>query len=191
MSFEFRDLKIDKLAVIGSGQIGPDIALHFAKVLHPHGVRIVVVDVVEEALERGRSKLHRKVDKGVETGAFSPEMAAAMKDSVEFTTDYGKAEGAQFAIEAASENLDIKRKIFSQLEKLCAPGAVLASNSSHLQPEVIFENLSDRSRSLVIHYFFPAERNPMVEIVPGKDTDRKLVHLLMSMYEHIGKIPIR
>ena len=86
---------------------------------------------------------------------------------------------------------ELKRKIFAQLEPLCAPGAVLASNSSHLEPEVIFEKLQDRSRALVIHYFFPAERNPAVEIIPGADTDGKLVHTLLSLYEHIGKVPIR
>ena len=68
--------------------------------------------------------------------------------------------------------------------------AVLASNSSHLEPEAIFAELGDRSRTLVIHYFFPAERNPVVEIVPGADTSSDLTASLMKFYEAIGKVPI-
>ena len=94
MAFSFRGLEIDKIGVIGSGQIGPDIALYFTKVFHPHGVKVVVVDVVAEALERGRAKLEKKVNKGVETGAFKPEKAQAMLAGVEFTADYQALAGA-------------------------------------------------------------------------------------------------
>jgi enoyl-CoA hydratase/3-hydroxyacyl-CoA dehydrogenase len=191
MAFSFRGLKLEKVAVVGSGQIGPDIALYFAKVFAPYRVQVVVVDVAEEALKKGRAKLEKKIQKGVETGAFARDFAAAMSESVLFTSDYEKVRGAGLVIEAASENLDIKRKIFSRLEELCPPQAVLASNSSHLQPEVIFEQLKYPGRALVIHYFFPAERNPMIEIVPGARTDGRLVDTLMEIYEHIGKVPIR
>ncbi len=191
MPFEFRGLSIGKLGVIGSGQIGPDIALHFSKVLHRHGVQVVVVDVAADALERGRAKLHKKVDRGVKSGAFSPEMAEAMKAAVVFTGDYERLRGADFVVEAATEDVGLKRKIFGQLESLVSDGAVLASNSSHLRPESIFEPLGNKGRTLVIHYFFPAERNPVVEIVPGGDTDPKVVHDLMGFYERIGKVPIR
>jgi enoyl-CoA hydratase/3-hydroxyacyl-CoA dehydrogenase len=191
MAYQYRELKISKLGVIGSGQIGPDIALHFAKVLHADGVEVVVVDVATDALERGQAKLTKKIDKGVESKAFRPEMAAAMKASVTFTSDYQQLAGAEFIVEAATEDCGLKQRIFGQLETLCAPGAVLASNSSHLEPDEIFEKIADRSRCLVIHYFFPAERNPAVELIPGKATDPKLVHSLMSFYEQIGKVPIR
>ncbi len=190
MSFAYRGLEIKKIGVIGSGQIGPDIALYFSKVFHSYGVQVVVVDVVEEALQKGRAKLEKKVKKGEETGAFAPAMAAAMLKGVRFTSNYDDLAGADFVVEAASESLDLKQKIFGQLEKICAPTAILASNSSHLEPEVIFEKIADKKRTVVIHYFFPAERNPMVEIIPGKDTDPKLTHTLMSLYEYIGKVPI-
>jgi enoyl-CoA hydratase / 3-hydroxyacyl-CoA dehydrogenase len=191
MAFEFRGLTFNKIGVIGSGQIGPDIALYFIKVFHKYNVPVVVVDVVEEALQKGQAKLHKKVDKGVKSGAFSPEMAEAMKAGVIFSSDYDQLKGADFIVEAATEGLELKQKIFGQLEELCPENAILASNSSHLEPEVIFEKLKNKSRSMVIHYFFPAERNPMVEIIPGVDTDPKITHIMMSLYEHIGKVPIR
>jgi len=190
MGFQYRDVSFKKIAVIGSGQIGPDIALYFAKVFHRYGVPIVVVDVDAGALERGEAKLKKKVSKGVESGAFKPEMGEAMVGAVTFTDDYGMVEGADFVVEAATEDLPLKRKIFAQLEATCPANAIFASNSSHLEPELIFEDLKDPGRSVVIHYFFPAERNPLVEIVPGKDTRPEVTKGLMAVYEAIGKVPI-
>ena len=191
MAFESRDLTISKLGVIGSGQIGPDIALHFAKVLLPFAVPIVVVDVAQDALERGQTKLNKKIDRGVKSGAFKPEQGEAMKASVTFTSDYDQLKGVDFVVEAATEDVGLKQRIFGQVAELTGEGAVLASNSSHLEPEAIFEKLPKRDRTLVVHYFFPAERNPVVEIVPGADSDPKLIHALMIFYERIGKVPIR
>jgi enoyl-CoA hydratase/3-hydroxyacyl-CoA dehydrogenase len=98
---------------------------------------------------------------------------------------------ADFIIEAAYERLDVKHKIFDQCQALCPKTAILASNSSHMVPEEIFERIDDKQHCLVIHYFFPAERNLLVEVVPGRDTDPGLVEYLMKFYEHIGKAPIR
>jgi len=188
--FTFKNRSLAKIGVVGSGQIGPDIALYFSKVFSPHGVPVIVVDVSEEALEKGRAKAHRKIDKGVETGAFKPEAAEKMKENMTFTSDYSALEGASFIVEAATEHRDLKEKIFSQLETLCAGDAVFASNSSHMEPEVIFGDLACRNRSMVIHYFFPAERNPIVEVVHGTDTDPGLVRWVMDLYEWMGKVPI-
>jgi enoyl-CoA hydratase/3-hydroxyacyl-CoA dehydrogenase len=185
----FRSL--EKVGIVGSGQIGPDIALHMTKVLAPEGVGVVVVDIAPKALDAGRAKLAKKIDRGVETGAFTPEQGASMKANVTFTEDYGSLQDANFVIEAATEDLEVKRRIFSQLENLAARDAILASNSSHLEPESIFEELRDPSRASVVHYFFPAERNPLVEVVPGEGTAESVVSWLLDFYEAIGKVPIR
>ena len=190
MSFTHQGREISKVAVIGSGQIGPDIALYFTKVLSPFGVQTVVVDVSEDALAGGRKKLEKKVAKGVETGAFSEEQQAKMVSSVSWTTDYEDVRGAELVVEAATENKELKGKIFSMVEGLVADDAILCSNSSHLEPEVIFANSAHKGRTGVVHYFFPAERNLLVEVVPGKDTADATTKWLMSFYEQIGKVPI-
>ena len=190
MSFTHQGREIRKVAVIGSGQIGPDIALYFTKVLSPFGVQTVVVDVSEDALAGGRKKLEKKVAKGVETGAFSEEQQAKMVSSVSWTTDYEDIRGAKLVVEAATENKELKGKIFSMVEGLVADDAILCSNSSHLEPEVIFANSAHKGRTGVVHYFFPAERNLLVEVVPGKDTADATTKWLMSFYEQIGKVPI-
>jgi len=191
MAFQMFGRTIRKIGVVGSGQIGPDIALYFSKAGVRAEVPVVVVDVAEEALKKGEGKLHKKLDKGVKGGAFKPDQAEAIKKNTLFTKDYGELDGADLIVEAATEDLDIKRKIFSQVEEICGEDAILASNSSHMIPEVIFAELKNKSRSLVIHYFFPAERNQLVEIVPGADTSPEVTEFCMRFYEQIGKFPIR
>jgi enoyl-CoA hydratase/carnithine racemase/3-hydroxyacyl-CoA dehydrogenase len=190
MSFSHQGREIRKVAVIGSGQIGPDIALYFSKVLSPYGVQTVVVDVSADALAGGQKKLEKKIAKGVESGAFSAEQQAQMTSSVTWTTDYDSIKGADLVVEAATENKDLKGKIFGMVEGLVSDDAILCSNSSHLEPEVIFANAKLKGRTGVVHYFFPAERNLLVEVVPGKDTDAATTQWLMSFYEGIGKVPI-
>ncbi len=191
MAFTLRNRSLEKVGVIGSGQIGPDIALYFAKVLAPHGVETVVVDVSDDALASGKKKVEKKVGKGVDAGAFKPEFAQSMLDSLTFTSDYSALAGAGLVVEAATEDLGIKHKIVAQLEELCGDETILASNSSHMEPEVIFEPANVAARTVVIHYFFPAERNPMVEVVPSAQTDDEVTDWLLDFYETIGKAPIR
>jgi enoyl-CoA hydratase/3-hydroxyacyl-CoA dehydrogenase len=191
MAFSFRGRAIQKVGVIGSGQIGPDIALHFVKVLHNYGTQVVVVDISKEALEKGKAKLFKKVDKGGQTGAFKPHDVEGMKSHVFFTDDYSQLKGADVIVEAATEDLPLKRRIFRQVEDLVSPEAILTSNSSHIEPERIFAELKHKNRSLCTHYFFPAERNPAIEIIPGKDTDPDIHDFMMRLYETIGKIPIK
>ena len=190
MPIDILDRSIQKIAVIGSGQIGPDIALHFSKVFAPHGVPIVVVDISDDALAAGRAKLDKKVDRGIESGAFKPDAGVAMKSNVTFTSDYDQVRGSDLVVEAATEDRALKGRIFSQISGLVDEGAILASNSSHLEPEAIFESISNRSRAMVVHYFFPAKRNPVVEVVPGADTDPAIGRAVSDFYEAIGKVPI-
>jgi enoyl-CoA hydratase/3-hydroxyacyl-CoA dehydrogenase len=182
--------EIGTVGVVGSGQIGPDIALYFAKTLAPAGVHVIVNDIAPAALEAGHARTKKKIEKGVETGAFKPDQAKEMLASLEFTQNKERLNGAQFVIEAATEDLDIKRRIFKDLAERC-PEAILASNSSHLEPEIIFAGARHPGRSLVIHYFFPAERNLLVEVVPGSQTSEEVAEFCMKFYEAIGKAPIR
>lgn len=191
MAFTFNGRTLNKIGVIGSGQIGPDIALHFAKVLAPHDVSVVVVDVSEDALAAGKKKLEKKVDRGVESKAFKPDQGERIKAACTFTSDYEALKGVDFVVEAATENVAVKGKIFAQVEALAAPDALLLSNSSHLRPESIFGDLSKRGRTGVVHYFFPAERNRALEIIPGEETDPANTDWLLAFYEAIGKVPVR
>ncbi len=191
MSYTYQNLTITKLSIVGAGQIGPDICLHFAKVFAGKQVSLVLLDIEEQALENARKKIEKKVGKGVESGAFKPEKAEAITSSINYTTDYRQLAGSDIVLEAATENVMVKDKIFRQAEAICHEDCLFFSNSSHMQPEVIFENIRDQGRCLVIHFFYPAERNPVVEIIPGENTDPAIVDTLLGFYEAIGKVPIR
>lgn len=190
MSFTMFGRTIRKIGVIGSGNIGPDIALHFSQNLYSYGVPVVVVDILQAALDSGSKKAESKVNKTVEKKIYKKEEGEAIFRNILFTTDYGKLSDADLVIEAAFERSDVKHKIFAQLEETCPKTAILASNSSHIPPEEIFPNMKDKTRCLVLHYFFPAERNILLEIVPMKETDSALAEYLMKLYEFIGKAPI-
>jgi enoyl-CoA hydratase/3-hydroxyacyl-CoA dehydrogenase len=190
MAFTMFGRTIRKIGVIGSGNIGPDIALHFSQNLYSYGVPVVVVDILQAALDAGSKKAESKMAKAVEKKIFKKEEADAIFRNMLFTTDYGKLNDADLVIEAAFERLDVKHKIFAQLEETCPKTAILASNSSHIPPEEIFPKMKDKARCLVLHYFFPAERNILLEIVPMKETDPALVEYSMKLYEFIGKAPI-
>lgn len=188
-AFRWRGRTLRRVAVIGSGQIGPDIALHLIKTLSPRGVETTVLDISEAALESGRRKMFGKMDKGLQSGAFKDAQVARMRGAVEFTSDYERLRGVDLVVEAASEDLAIKRRIFASLEELAGPEAVLLSNSSHIEPSRIFAELTEPGRAAVAHYFFPAERNPALEITAAAPA-RGLVPWLLGFYEEIGKVPV-
>jgi enoyl-CoA hydratase/3-hydroxyacyl-CoA dehydrogenase len=191
MAYQYKGITVNKLSVIGAGNIGPDIGLHFAKIFHNNNVELVLVDISDAALALAKTRLDKKIDRGEKTGAFSQNMAKAMKDSIRYTNDYNEIKGSEIVMEAATEDELIKDKIFKQVEALCDQDTLLLSNSSHMEPEVIYKNIGDQSRCFVTHYFFPAERNPIVEIVPGKKTSAELTDTLLGFYEEIGKVPIK
>ena len=191
MGLQVGGREVNKVAVIGSGQIGPDIALHFVKVLAPVGGDVVVIDIAELALERGKARVEKKIARGEQRGAFKPDHAASMRKKLRFTTDYDEVKGADIVVEAATEDAALKGKIFGLVEARVDASAILLSNSSHIEPERIFAPLQHKGRTAVAHYFFPAERNPVIEIVPGDDTDEDVTDWLLNFYEAIGKVPVR
>jgi len=190
MSFRYKNLTINKLSIIGAGQIGPDILLHFSKVFAGNDVQLVLIDVSESQLQKAKAKIEKKINKGIEIGAFKQAHAEFMLKSIVYSLNYKDISDSQIVLEAATESEEIKEKIFSQVEAICDEQCLFFSNSSHMQPEVIFKNVNNKSRCLVTHYFFPADRNHVVEIIPSGETNPEIVDLFAGFYEAIGKVPI-
>lgn len=191
MAYLFNNLNITKISVIGAGQIGPDIALHFAKALYRHYVQIINLDISPQSLETAKNKAWKKILKDTEKGILTEVESEKIKSALIYSSDYEYVRGSQIIVEAATENENIKESIFLQVEQLTDDACVYLSNSSHMQPEVIFRNIKNKSRCLVAHYFFPADRNPVVEIVPSEKTDNGITQLLLEFYKSIGKHPIK
>jgi enoyl-CoA hydratase/3-hydroxyacyl-CoA dehydrogenase len=190
MSYQYKDIKLEKITVIGAGNIGPDICLHFAKVFAADGVKMVLVDIAEPALESAKARIEKKIASGVQARAFRADLAEEMLGCISYTSNYADIAGSNLVLEAATEDDHIKGVIFGQVDDICAADTIFLSNSSHMRPEVIFRNTSNPGRCLVAHYFFPAERNPIVEIIPSAATNPVLTENLVGMYEAIGKVPM-
>ncbi len=190
MPFTFRTREIHTVAVIGSGQIGPDIALFFAQALEPYGARVMVHDIAQEALDKGRERIEAKLDKAAQKRG-KPEKAEKTKALFTWTTDAQALAEADWIVEAASETLGIKQQIFAELDKLAKPGALLTSNSSHLEPERIFEPVADKSRCANVHFFFPADRNLVVEVISAEATSPSAELWVREALELLGKLPVR
>lgn len=180
---------LQRVAVVGSGNLGPDLALYLSRALAPHGVPVVLHDVFSGALEAGRERIVRKLGRATESGVFRFAEAQEILSNLSFTLDKSLLHGCGLVIEAAVERLDVKQAIFEELERIAAPNAVLASSSSHFEPERIFERLRRPERAMIHHFFYPAERNPLVELVDGPGC--QVGEWSAKFYESIGKVPVR
>lgn len=189
MAFALEGRTIGRLAIVGSGNIGPDIALYFARSLTRYGVSLLVHDISQAALDAGRSRIFEKLKMGGDSGVFRPLEIEAIKKNLTFSLDPSLLVGCDFALEAVPEDLGIKQGVFERIERIVPSHALLASTSSHLEPERIFERLKRPERALVHHFLYPAERNPLIEIVAGPRSTA--TDWCCRFYESLGKVPIR
>src|SRR5436190_10686312 len=135
MAFTLAGRTTGRVAVVGSGNIGPDIALFLARNLARHAVPVVLYDVSREALDSGRARILEKFQRGSETGVFRPGGTDAVEKSITFTQDRSMLMGCDLVIEAATEDLAVKQSVFEEIEHLVPPHAILASTTSHLEPQ--------------------------------------------------------
>jgi len=132
MAFSLAGRTASRVAVVGSGNIGPDVALFFARNLARYSVPVIVHDVSREALDTGRNRILEKFRRGSETGVFRPGGMEAVEKSITFTQDRSLLMGCDLVIEAVTEDLQMKQSVFEDIERLVPPHAILASTTSHL-----------------------------------------------------------
>jgi enoyl-CoA hydratase/3-hydroxyacyl-CoA dehydrogenase len=177
-----------KLAVVGAGTIGPDIGYYF-KSAWP-ALELVLVDVAPAALERARERIAAYADKGRQRGKLTDAQVAGFASGITFTTDYDDLAGADWVLEAATEDLPLKQRIFADVEQRVDGNALLTSNTSSLPAERIFAALRHPERATVTHFFAPAHRNPIVEVVDWRTLDRALLAWLRWALASTGKAPL-
>lgn len=182
-----RDLP-KEMAVIGAGHIGPDIA-YFLRTGLPEK-KLYLVDAVEEPLKNAEERFKGYAQKGIDKKKLTPEQAEAVLSNIVYTTDYNKIKDCGLIIEAATENLDLKKKIFAQLEGLVSPEAILTSNTSSIPADQIFNELSHPERTTITHFFAPAWRSMAVEVINWEGADRAVLNYLLWFFAHTGKAPV-
>ncbi len=176
------------VGVIGAGSIGPDIGYYLKSALP--GLSLTLVDIAQPALDAALARLRGYADKAVARGKMKPDQAAAVLDNLRGTTDYDALAGCDWVIEAATENLALKRRIFADVEARVAPEAMITSNTSSLPAARIFAEMRHPERATVTHFFAPAWRNPAVEVIDWSGASRELIAHLRRLFCETGKLPL-
>ena len=178
----------DEMAVIGAGNIGPDIA-YFLRTGLPEK-KLYLVDVVEEPLKNAEKRFKKYAQKGVDYKKMTPQQAEAVLSNIVYTTDYSQIKNCGLVIEAATENLDLKRKIFANLEQIVDEKAILTSNTSSIPADQIFSGLKHPERNTITHFFAPAWRSMAVEVINWDGADAQIINFLLWFFANAGKAPI-
>ena len=177
-----------RIAVIGAGTIGPDIGYYLKSALPD--LELVLVDVQQAALDRALARFGEYAGKARARGKMDDAQAAAVTRGITATTDYAAIRGADWVLEAVTEDLPLKKKIFAQVEALISPDALITSNTSSLPAARIFADLKHKRRATITHFFAPAWRNPIVEVVRAGDADPSVINDLSAFFCVTGKVPL-
>ena len=176
------------VAIIGAGTIGPDIGYYLKSALPD--IRLTLVDVNQTAIDKALQRCQDYAKKAVAKGKMSERHAAAVTANIGGTLDYAQLADCDWVIEAATENLALKRRIFAQVESVVSPEALITSNTSSLPAARIFAELKHKARATVTHFFAPAWRNPAVEVIAWEQTDPAVVDYLRWLFCATGKVPL-
>ncbi len=177
-----------EMAVVGSGTIGPDIAYGF-RVAFPD-MKLFLVDVVEEPLNKAKARFDGYAKKGLERKTIKPEQVDKILGNIVYTTDYSQLKNCELVIEAATENLDLKKKILSQIESIVAKDTIITSNTSGILAHQIFSHLNNPERTTNTHFFEPAWRSMGVEVINLEKANPETVNWLLWFFAQAGKAPI-
>ncbi|MCH8685517.1 3-hydroxyacyl-CoA dehydrogenase NAD-binding domain-containing protein [Pedomonas mirosovicensis] len=178
--------EIKSVAVIGAGTMGGGIAMNFANA----GIPVTVLEVSQEGLERGlgvvRKNYERSASRGKLTAAQVEERMALLKP----TLSYDDLKDADLIIEAVFETLEVKKQVFTQLDRVAKPGAILASNTSYLSIDTIASYTSRPQDVLGMHFFSPANVMKLLEIVRGEKTASDVLATALTVAKTIRKVGV-
>jgi enoyl-CoA hydratase/3-hydroxyacyl-CoA dehydrogenase len=177
------------VGVIGSGSIGPDLAYGFlTAVAQTPGAKVYLVDIKQEALDAGVARIKGYAGKGLARGKLAPKVAAAMEAALVPTQDLGLLKDCTYVLEAASEDLAVKRAILAKLEAVVAPSCLIGFATSGLPRAQIAASALHPERCFVNHPFFPAWRSLPIEVVLSGDA--ALGAQMIATMKRLGKVPI-
>ena len=175
-----------KIVVIGGGTMGLDIAQVFAR----KGFDVVVRDIKEEIIQASEARLNKGLDKLVAKGKLDEAGKKAITDKISFTVDLAAAADADLVVEAAIENLEIKKSVFAELDSICKPETILASNTSSISITAIAAATKRADRFIGMHFFNPATVMKLVEVIRGANTSDETFQAVYDLSVEIGKEPV-
>lgn len=180
-------MTVKKLYVVGSGAMGSGIAQTAAT----HGIQVIMNDINEEFVAKGYNKIKKSLEKAVTKGRMTEEAKEEALANLTTTVSLEDAKDADFVIEAASENKEIKLGIFMQLDKICKPEAILASNTSSLPITEIAAATGRPDQVIGTHFFNPVPAMKLLEIVMGLQTSETTYQSALALGEQLEKVPVK
>ncbi|MDW5323430.1 3-hydroxybutyryl-CoA dehydrogenase [Plantactinospora sp. KLBMP9567] len=180
------DGTISTVGVVGLGTMGAGIAEVFAR----GGLRVVAVEITAEALEHGRATLARSTDRAVQRGRLSAADRDGLLGRITFAVGLPALAEVDLVVEAVPERLDLKRQLFADLDRICRPTAILASNTSSLSVTEIAVATGRPDRVVGMHFFNPAPVMKLVEVVRTVTTSAEVVGAVQALCARLGKVGV-
>ena len=178
--------EIKKVAIIGAGTMGGGIAMNFANV----GIPVTLIETAQDALDRGLAIVTKNYAATVSKGRLSQEKMDQRMAMFSGAVELSAAADADMVIEAVFENMALKKEIFSKLDAICKPGAILASNTSTLDVDEIAAVTKRPQDVIGTHFFSPANVMKLLEIVRGEKTAADVLNTTMKIAKKIAKVPV-
>lgn len=177
---------IKSAAVLGAGTMGAGVAWLFAS----RGVFARLKDISWELVGKGIGVISAQFKKGLKGKKITPSEAGLAFQRVSGSIDYSGFQHADLVLEAATENLDLKKKIFAEVEAAVLEKTIIASNTSSLTIDAMAESLKHPERFIGMHFFNPVPKMPLVEVVAGKKTSKETIATAMEFCKKLGKVPV-
>lgn len=177
---------IQKICVVGAGNMGHQISMQFAR----HGFHVACSDTSKDALDKAEAFAIKWVRKQVDKSKMTQEQADQMLNHLRFTTNLtDAAQDADLVVEAIIESLEIKRSLFRELDRICPDHTILATNSSYLVSSRIATATQRPDKVLNLHFFNPALVMKLVEVVQSSHVSDETVSSVMDVVKAINKVP--
>ena len=179
-------MSIKKMAVLGAGQMGNGIT----QVAACAGIEVVMIDIQQDFVDRGVATIEKSLAKLVSKERMTQDDADAARSRISTAIDRSACADADLVVEAVPEILDLKLSIFSELDGICKPDCILATNTSSISISEIAAATSRPSKVIGMHFMNPVPIMKLVEVINGKETSEEVTATVLSAAEKMGKIPL-
>lgn len=179
-------MNIKNITVIGSGTMGNGITHVFAQ----FGYKVNLIDIKQEFLDKALKTISGNIDRQIKKGTVTEEQKNATLGNIKTSLDLKDAKDSDLVIEAASENFDIKKKIFQDLDSICKPEAILATNTSSISITEIAAVTKRADKVIGMHFMNPVPLMKLVEIIRGLATSQETYDAIKTLTEKIEKVPV-
>jgi 3-hydroxybutyryl-CoA dehydrogenase len=176
----------ESIAVIGAGQMGNGIAHVFAQSSFP----VTMIDVAQAALDRGKATIEKNLDRQLKKGTIDQTAKDATLANITLATDLAAARDATLIVEAATENVALKYKIFADLDRLAKPDAILATNTSSISITEIAAKTARPEKVVGMHFMNPVPVMKLIEIIRGLATSDETTAKVVALSTALGKTPV-